>query len=73
MPMSGTVPTTCWVPEEVIVDRYDIAVDPNLPPGDYRLETGLYVWETGKRLPSTGMGAIPDGRVLLTTISVGAD
>jgi len=73
MPVNGTVPTTCWVPGEVIVDRYDIAVGPKVPPGDYRLETGLYLWQTGERLPSTGVGAISDGRVVLATISIGAD
>ena len=71
MPVKGTVPTTCWVPGEVIADPYDIAVGQDVPPGDYRLETGLYLLRTGERLPAVGDGATSDGRVTLTEVSVG--
>ncbi len=71
MPVNDTVPTTCWRPGEIIVDRYEITVPAEAPSGNYRLETGLYRWQTGERLPTQGEGAITDGRVILTTIAVG--
>lgn len=71
MPVDGTVPTTCWVPGEVVVDQYDIAVGPGVRPGRYRLQTGLYRLGTGERLPSEGETATGDGRVMLTQVSVG--
>lgn len=70
MPVRGTLPTTCWVPGEVIIDPYDITVGPEVEPGDYSLETGLYILETGKRLPVRGSEAAFDDRVILTTVSV---
>jgi len=42
IPVSGTRPTTGWVPSEVIRDGYQLAVDPQAPPGDYVIEVGLY-------------------------------
>jgi len=69
-PQQGTAPTTCWVPGEIIADPYDIPISPQSPPGNYVLETGFYLWETGDRLPVTGPIATPDGRAILRTISV---
>ena len=73
MPQQGIALTTCWVPGEIIADPYDILISPQSPPGNYVLETGFYLWETGERLPVTGPIATPDGRVILTTISVDAE
>lgn len=71
MPLQGDAPTTCWIPGQVIADPYDIPVSPYAAPGDYTLETGLYVWETGKRLPVAGPSTTPDRRVILTQVSIG--
>ncbi len=73
MPVKGKVPTTCWMPGEVIVDPYDITVDTDISPVRHRLETGLYLWTTGERLTTEGEGATSDGRVVLTEISVGVE
>ncbi len=35
-------PTTSWLPNEVIVDRFDLTLPADLPPGRYTLEIGLY-------------------------------
>jgi hypothetical protein len=35
-------PTAVWRPGEVIVDSFTIAIPPDLPPGNYRLQTGFY-------------------------------
>ena len=42
IPVSGSRPTTGWVPSEVIRDGYQLAIDPQAPPGDYVIEVGLY-------------------------------
>jgi len=73
MPVAGSWPTTCWMPGEVISDEYELLVEPGAAPGPYTLEAGLYTWETGERLPTEGVSALADGRVLLTTISVMGD
>ena len=70
MPLRGVVPTTCWVPGEIIADPYDILINSQAPPGNYTLETGFYLWETGERLPVTGPTAIPDQRVILTQVLI---
>ena len=51
LPISGTYPTTAWQPGEIIVDRYEIEVAPDAPPGDYHLAAGLYDAATMARLP----------------------
>jgi mannosyltransferase len=49
-PVNGTYPTSQWLPGELIVDRYEIQLPPDLPSGEYPLELGLYDWRTGNRL-----------------------
>jgi hypothetical protein len=36
---------------EVVRDRHPLTLPPDLPPGTYRLRTGLYYWQTLERLP----------------------
>jgi len=55
-PLNNTYPTTLWLPGEFIVDVYTIRIPPNLPPGEYTLEAGMYLTETGTRLPVDGNG-----------------
>jgi len=50
-PGGGEAPTISWIEGEVITDEYEIAVDPETPPGDYAVEIGMYDANTGKRLP----------------------
>lgn len=50
MPRGGAYPTSRWRPGEVVVDTFDIALPPDLPPGEYAIEVGLYIPETGQRL-----------------------
>lgn len=69
MPVRDTLPTTCWVPGEVVRDPYEIEVPEDAPRGDYRLETGLYLWPSGDRLPTSGEGAVGNGRVILGEFS----
>ena len=41
-PQADQLPTTRWVPGEVIVDRYRVKVDPKAPAGIYQVEVGMY-------------------------------
>ncbi len=43
--------TTTWRAEETIADNYGIFVEPGTPPGEYRLEIGMYRADNGARLP----------------------
>ena len=66
MPRSGTLPTNCWVQGEIIVDAYDIPIQPDAPPGRYTIEVGMYQVETGQRLPIINQeGQVLDDRIVL--------
>lgn len=49
-PTGGYEPTSTWTPGETISDRHGLALPAELPPGQYRLITGLYQPLTGERL-----------------------
>jgi hypothetical protein len=55
-PLGGSYPTNVWRVNEVIVDHYELAIDPNPPSGSLRILVGLYIPQTGARaaLSSTG-------------------
>jgi hypothetical protein len=67
MPLHDRAPTTCWVPGEIIADDYALNVPAQARPGTYTLVVGLYVWQTGARLPARGAHTTPDDVVVLTT------
>lgn len=50
MPQQNQYPITRWLPGEVVVDTYQIALPAGLAAGKYPLEIGLYMAETGQRL-----------------------
>jgi len=56
VPLDGQAPTTSWVPGEVLVDRYDLSVEPGAPRGSYRLVVGFYNPTTGARIPLAAHG-----------------
>jgi uncharacterized membrane protein len=65
-PVSGLYPTTEWTPGEKIVDRYEIATSPEIPPGEYSIEIGLYELDSGERLPVLDATGLPqDSQVTL--------
>jgi hypothetical protein len=67
-PVSGSYPTSLWLSGEVIVDVYEIPIAVDAAPGEHVLEVGMYVAETGARLPviDTATDAI-----VLQTITIG--
>jgi hypothetical protein len=63
-PQGGSAPTTTWLPGEIVADSYKLPLPADLPPGDYRLITGMYDPATGERLPVTSGGDfVPLGEV----------
>jgi len=65
-PQGGESPTSGWEPGQVVEDRYELRVYPEAPPGVYDVEVGMYLAETGKRLPLAGGG----NRILLGKVRV---
>ncbi|MFQ6058619.1 MAG: hypothetical protein ACE5MB_07080, partial [Anaerolineae bacterium] len=53
-PGGGSYRTTAWEPGEVIIDRFQLVVDPCAPPGSYKVLVGWYDLEMEERLPVTG-------------------
>ncbi|NLG51910.1 MAG: hypothetical protein GX552_17530, partial [Chloroflexi bacterium] len=51
MPVMGQRPTDGWVPQEVVVDEWQIPLPADMPPGVYQIEVGMYDAKTGQRLP----------------------
>jgi hypothetical protein len=41
-PVSGGRPTTSWVPGEYVTDPHSLFVPPELSPGEYVIEVGVY-------------------------------
>jgi len=74
LPEEGGHPTTRWVKGEVVADRYNISINPDVPPGEYAIEIGLYNAKTGVRLPILDeKGESVDDRVLLRKVWVIAE
>lgn len=59
-----------WQPGTVIIQQHTFTVPEDAPPGDYRLETGLYSLATGERFPIAQNGDRVVDRVLLRTVRV---
>lgn len=49
-PQQGQYPTTRWVEEEVVADGYTFELPTDLAAGEYVIEVGLYIAESGQRL-----------------------
>jgi len=70
-PDHGFYPTSFWDVGEIVLDRHEIPVDAPIPEGDYRLVAGVYVSDTGERLPVLDeRGQIKDDKVFLGVIKV---
>jgi len=71
VPGNGALPTTGWLPGEIIVDQYEVPIQPDASPGQYGIEIGMYQAETGERLPIINQrGQVVDNRVLLEEVTV---
>lgn len=66
-PVDGFYCTSQWEVGEVVRDQYDMAISPETPPGEYQLEVGMYLAETGERLSVFQGGQEISNRVLLAS------
>ena len=70
-PQGGDYPTSFWDVGEIVPDAYEIQLDPEAPAGEYRLVVGMYLLETGERLPVLDeQGNVVDGMIELVCIRV---
>jgi hypothetical protein len=60
IPGAGQFPTTSWLPNEYLVDSYNLLIRVDTPPRQqaYRLEVGLYDANDFSRLPITRSGKV---------------
>ncbi|MBN1180545.1 MAG: YfhO family protein [Anaerolineae bacterium] len=65
-PAGWSRPTTGWLPGEVVLDQRVLTLPVDLPPGEYRLQAGLYTLEGGRLTTPEG-----EGLVLLAPFVVG--
>ncbi|MGB3905272.1 MAG: glycosyltransferase family 39 protein [Anaerolineae bacterium] len=71
IPQRGEAPTTSWVKGEVIIDQYEIVVDPEVPAAEYVVAIGLYDASSGQRLPVYDLNGKGQGdRILLEAMLV---
>ncbi|MDH7488478.1 MAG: glycosyltransferase family 39 protein [Anaerolineae bacterium] len=69
-PGGGAALTTTWRAGDRIADNYGVPVPPGTPPGEYRLEIGMYRLDNGARLPIVLGGADAGDHLLLDPIRV---
>ncbi|MBN1312163.1 MAG: glycosyltransferase family 39 protein [Anaerolineae bacterium] len=70
-PAGGNRPTSTWQVGETSVDRLAFQVDPETPPGTYRLQAGWYELATLERLPAVdATGNTLGDHVVLAQITV---
>ena len=50
-PVDGFYPTAKWEGGEIVRDLYDLVIPSEVPSSEYRLKVGMYLHETGERLP----------------------
>ncbi|NLS75752.1 MAG: DUF2142 domain-containing protein [Chloroflexi bacterium] len=61
-PGQGTFPTTLWQPGDMVADTYVVPILPaTLTPATATVEVGLYLLETGERLPARDSQGQPMG------------
>jgi len=67
MPWHNALPTSRWEPEMIIPDGYQLVVPEGASPGEYRVVVGMYLWQTGERLPirTTDSVLLSDSRFFL--------
>lgn len=72
VPGAGQFPTTGWVPGEYLLDRYNLLIPVDTPPGRnaYRLEIGLYDANDFSRLPVTESGEFLSDHIKLDSWSI---
>jgi hypothetical protein len=74
-PLGGSAPTYLWFPKwlpgQTFTDPYRLLLPDHLPPGDYRLEVGMYGMTSQRRLPVVDLsGDLAGDRIILGPVRV---
>ncbi len=65
-PFGGRYPTQAWLPGDIVPDVHPLVLDPEVSPGAYRLQVGMYHWPSLERLPVWDrQGEAQPGRALV--------
>lgn len=71
-PEGGFYPTSYWDVGEIVEDEHQIALPLDIPPGEYTLQAGVYLLNTGERLRVIDGGGEEVGdRIILGRFLVG--
>ena len=74
-PLGGSAPTHLWIPKwlpgQRFIDPYRLTIPPDLPPGTYFIEVGLYEMVSSRRLHiSDSTGNLNGDRYILGAVKV---
>jgi hypothetical protein len=70
-PVNGYYPTSFWDQGEIVKDEHAFLVSEDTPPGEYRIEVGMYRLADGQRLAIVDQnGQVLDNKALLSEIAV---
>jgi hypothetical protein len=64
------LPTSSWLAGETLRDRHMLSLPADLAPAAYRLQVGMYLWQSGERLPVVVAGAPAGDAVELGVVTV---
>jgi 4-amino-4-deoxy-L-arabinose transferase-like glycosyltransferase len=65
-PLNSKYPMSLWLKDDLIVDEYDVSLEPNFTPGAYTIYFGLFVGDTRLKVksgPSDGDNRINGGQL----------
>ncbi|MBI2942410.1 MAG: glycosyltransferase family 39 protein [Chloroflexi bacterium] len=60
-PQRGSYPTTLWAPGETVRDEYELTLPADAPSGSATILVGMYLLESGERLPVQDEAGRPSG------------
>lgn len=69
-PGDGLNITTSWQPGETVADNYGVLIRPGTPPGQHRIEVGMYSAVSGQRLVVSEAGRDRGDHLVLDSIEV---
>ena len=69
-PMHNISPTSTWDVGDVIQDPHRIIIPPDIPPGQYTIQAGLYNSFTGERLPMQLSNGQTDDKTILMELNI---
>jgi hypothetical protein len=72
LPVRGRYPLQAWAPGDMILDAHPLTLPPDLAPGTYRIQAGMYTWPDFTRLEVRDAGGEvqADGVMVLGEIEV---